>query len=95
MKDASKVNVFIEQLKQGSTFTRCNAAFVLGKMGEQAVPALIDALASEQVEVRKYAAYALGRIGNLKAVPALQEASRDTHRAVAKWAADALKAIGE
>jgi len=95
MKNTTQVNVFIDELKHGSTFTRCNAAFVLGKMGEQAVPALIDALASEQAEVRKYAAYALGRIGDSKAVVALKEASRDTHRAVAKWATDALNAIEE
>ena len=32
-----------------------NAIYVLGKMGEQAVPALINALNSEHVEVRRYA----------------------------------------
>lgn len=93
MEDAIKVDEFMDELKHGSTFARGNAAYVLGKMGKQAVPALIDALNSEQIEVRRYASYALGRIGDSTAVPALKKASRDAHRGVAKWAGDALKAI--
>jgi HEAT repeat protein len=94
MKNTSKVNEFIDELKHGGQFARGNAAYVLGKMGEQAAPALIDALNSEHIEVRRYASYALDRIGDSTAVPALKKASCDAHRGVAKWAADALKAIG-
>jgi HEAT repeat protein len=60
MTNASKVNGLIDELKHGSKFARGNAAYMLGKMGEQAVPALIEALNSENIEVRRYSAYALG-----------------------------------
>jgi HEAT repeat protein len=94
MKNTGRIDEFIDELKHGSQFARGNAAFVLGKMGKQAVPALIDALNSEHIEARRYAAYALGRIGDSTAVPALTHALRDVHQGVAKWAANALKAIG-
>lgn len=95
MKNTSNVDQFIDKLRQGRAFARSNAAYVLGKMGEQAVPALIEALNSEKVEVRKCAVYALGRIGDPTAIPALNHALRDAHHDVAKWAANALKAIEE
>ena len=95
MKNTSKVDGFIDALRHGSAFARGNAAYVLGKMGKQAVPALIDTLNSEKVEVRKCAAYALGRIGDSRAIHALTHALQDAHQGVAKWAANALKAIRE
>jgi HEAT repeat protein len=94
MKTTSNIDEFIDALMHGGQFARSNAAYVLGEMGEKAVPALIDTLNSESVEVRKYAAYALGGIGNSTAVPALTHALRDVHDGVAKWVANALKEIG-
>lgn len=47
MEKPRNIDELIGTLKHGSKLARGNAAYTLGKIGEQAVPALIDALNSE------------------------------------------------
>ncbi len=63
----------------------------------ESVPALIEALKSENVDVRYYAAFALGNIGEkaASAVPALIAALKDENADVRSSAAYALVNIGE
>jgi len=60
------------------------------------VPALIQALQDQDVSVRYYAAYALGKIGEeaVNAVPTLIQAFQDPHATVRQGAAEALEKIG-
>jgi HEAT repeat protein len=73
---------------------RRQAADVLARRGGAAVEPLLEALASDDEEVRKTAAAALGRIGSPTAVPALI-ALLDEEADVAVIAAGALGAIGD
>ena len=49
IKTTSHIDEFIDALMHGGQFARSNAAYVLGEMGEKAVPALIDTLNSEGI----------------------------------------------
>jgi len=77
--------------------TRVSAHYALFRIAsdQKAIPALIEALSDEDMEVRWNSARALGRIGPAAeaAVPALIEASKDKHRDVRYAAADALERI--
>lgn len=58
---------------------RCHAARALGTIGEKAksrVPDLIELLADKQREAQASSVWALGRIGDARALPALQELSQ-------------------
>jgi HEAT repeat protein len=75
--------------------TARGAVDVLGKIGsEQAVPALVEALGSEDMGLRLLAAKALGKIGSQDAIPDLRQALQDEHKAVRRAAASALGGIG-
>ena len=72
------------------------AAVALGRIGEPAVPALVDALRSHDPEMRLQAADTLARIGPgaSQAVPSLTELLEDEDIRVRKAAARALGQIG-
>ena len=72
------------------------AADSLGRIGEPAVPALIEYLQSQDIEERVRAAKILARIGPAakKAVPFLVQLLRDPHEDVRRMAARALGQIG-
>jgi HEAT repeat protein len=66
-----------------------------GAAGAPAVPALIQALGDSGWEVRRAAAWALGKLGDPQAVPALIQALGDDWYDVRAAAAWALGAIGD
>jgi len=72
-----------------------SVGLALAKIGPAAVPALVEALKSENDEVRRQAAWALAHMGPeaKAAAPALVEALNDRDKQVGAYAADALKEI--
>lgn len=88
----------IARLKDPELVVRVHAATVLGTMGEEAVeavPALMDLLASEEVQDRRVAALALGGIGPdaAEAIDALVEAANDEDERLADLASWALEQV--
>jgi len=67
----------------------------LGEIGVPAVPTLMEALKNWDGDVRRAAAEALGKIGDLQAVPALIEALKDDKEWVRWKVAEALGKIGD
>jgi HEAT repeat protein len=70
------------------------AAEALGKMGPEAIPALIKALQNNQYFARRMSALALGEIGGADVVPALIKALQDDDRSVRVISVQALGKIG-
>jgi HEAT repeat protein len=70
-------------------------AKALGKLGEDAIPDLIEAMSDGDASVREGAAKALGIIGATTAVPFLIDALRDENWLVRGKAAEALGKIGD
>ncbi len=70
------------------------AAEALGKMGSEAIPALVKALQNTQYFVRRMSARALGEIGGADVVPALIKALQDDDRSVQVITAQVLGKIG-
>ena len=66
-----------ENRNPSDRFVLKNAADALTSIGEEAVQPLITLLESEKPETRKFAAYALGKIGNRRAFPALARVAGD------------------
>jgi len=67
----------------------------LGDIGEPAFNPLIAALQDEDANVRKWAAFALGEIGDPRAVEPLIEALQDEHWEVRGYAAWSLGRFGD
>lgn len=90
------VKALIEELENGDSIERGNAALQLGKIGDKsAVPSLIRALKYKEDSVVQWeAAEALGKIGDRRATPALVEALRDRSKTVRQKAAMALGKMG-
>lgn len=105
---AAKKTVVVSPPARGSAVTvrsirafrewgvRETAADALARIGDAAVPALIDTLADPDQEVRAQAARALARMGQKAepAVPALIHALDDPNQEVRQGAARALGQIG-
>lgn len=66
----------------------------IGPAAKEAVPALIQALKDENEDVRMYAAIALGKIGDARAVETLFQALKDENKDVRGAAARALEKLG-
>ncbi|MBM4432236.1 MAG: hypothetical protein FJ026_18085, partial [Chloroflexi bacterium] len=89
---------FQSMLKEGSLGERERAALVMGLVGgsEWATVPLLGALdRTRPRELRRRAAWALGQLGDKRAVPALLETLQDAQEEVANEAAMALGAVGE
>ncbi|MBI2471815.1 MAG: HEAT repeat domain-containing protein [Planctomycetes bacterium] len=89
----------IEKLNHSDENIRKEAAYSLGKLGQEAkatVPTLIEALKDEKIDVRKASIYALGHIGQeaKPAVPVLIDMLKDEDVGVRKAVASALGSIG-
>ena len=100
MHKMTEIQQHIENLEDPNAFVRCVAAYALGKIGEQAapaVPALTKALEDPDADVRHGVARALGKIGEqaAPAVSALTKALKDPAADVRRVAAYALGKIGE
>lgn len=79
----------------GSTTPGWEAAQALARIGQPAAEPLIDALATEDADVRQYASWALGEIGDARAVGALVSMLMDKSPVVRKRTAKALGKIGD
>lgn len=92
----TQVAPLIEKLTDNDFRVRHDAADAIAKIGSPAVPALIEALKSENKQVRWRAASALGEIGAeaSSAVPALTAALQDEDEYIRRIAAYALGKIG-
>lgn len=82
--DPTAVPTLIKQLKEcggkpglSARYFMKAAADALIKIGKQAVEPLIELLKSEHPKTRKFAAYALGKIGDMAAFPALEALFKD------------------
>jgi len=101
--DESVVEVLVKGLHDQASSVRYVCRKALGRSGAAAIESLVAALSSENVDVRSYAADALGDMGVYadaealpleKAVPALTKLLSDKNYAVRVSAAMALSHIG-
>lgn len=92
---AAAIEPMLQALSDSSLNMRITAAYVLARAGRPVVPALVDALKSDDLKVRVGAASALSDIGSeaTPAVPALKEALKDPDPRVKLGAALALQRI--
>lgn len=88
------IRQLVQELQNGDEFSRAQASFALGMLGEAAVAPLIDLLHHEDRDVRMRAAWALGVIGQ-PALPALLELAEGDNAAVRIEAIRILGVIGE
>jgi len=84
----------VADLQATDEFTRAQAAFALGMLGEPAVPSLIELLSHTDRDVRMRAAWALGVIGS-PALRPLIELAEGQHPALRIEAIRVLGVIGE
>lgn len=88
-------SVLLEDLGSNRAAVRNYARQWLVKMGRDALPALIQALALGNVYARGQAARALGEIGDPSAAASLVRALTDAHFSVHALAAEALVRLGK
>ena len=95
--DATTAPYLIELLrnKKWQQSLKDDIAEALGKLGEDAIPDLIEAMSDGDAYVRAGAAKALGTLGATTAVPFLIDALRDKDFLVSIDAAEALGKIGD
>ena len=89
----AQVDTLIEALDSDNERDRLNAAYRLGRIGADAVPALKQTLYSKSDAIREYAGYALSLTG-APAVPTLIDAMQATDDSVRASAAFALADMG-
>ena len=90
----AEVGTLIETLESANEKERLNAAYRLGRVGADAVPALKQMLHSESNAIREYAGYALSLTG-APAVPTLIDALQATDDSVRASAAFTLADMGK
>ena len=97
--EVQKISDFILDLAAEDQLTREAASEALGWLAkteseiDAAVPALIKALKDDTMEVRRNAAAALGRVGDVRAREGLKAALEDEDEWVREVVADALKKL--
>ena len=75
---------------------RLLAAQTLGKIGDSiAVPALLNALPDDDLEVKRRVIYTLGQLGDARALPALLELLLDSNTELKSTVATALREVGQ
>ena len=89
-----EMDTLIENLDSDNEKDRLNAAYCLGRVGVDAVPALKQMLHSTSAAIREYAGYALSLTG-APAVPTLIDALQATDDSVRTSAAFALADMGK
>ena len=90
----AEVDTLLENLQSDNERTRLNAAYRLGRVGADAIPALKQALHGTSESVRNYAGYALSLTG-APAVPTLIDALQATADSVRASAAYTLADMGK
>lgn len=95
--DQRAVPALLDELCGNDTWVRVAATGSLIRMGEAAVPGLVDGLGHEDKNVRRAAAKALGKIGTQDpaALRALSAALLDVDSGVRRFAAEALGRLGD
>lgn len=88
------VSALVACLADPSQFIARTAADALQHMGKPAVVNLIEALKSENAQVRGLAARALAHIKDTSSIPALFNALEDESAFVQFWADEALERMG-
>lgn len=81
-------------LADSSQFIARTAADALQRIGQPAVPALIEALKDQNAQVRGLAARALAHIKDTASIPALFSALEDESAFVQYWADEGLERMG-
>ena len=81
-------------LADPSQFIARTAADALQRIGQPAVPTLVEALKNNAAQVRGLAARALAHIKDTSAIPALFNALEDESAFVQYWADEALERMG-
>jgi len=84
---------FDQYLARVNQYVKKAAADALIRIGKPVVPQLVELLKSEHTETVKYAAYALGKIGDRKAIPTLLEVVKNRHGLVREVAGRAILQI--
>lgn len=84
----------LQALRGDDMWLRMAATSALVALGEAAVPGLTGALQDEQAAVRRAAAKALGKLGNVAALADLLRALTDADIGTRRFAAQALGRIG-
>ncbi len=75
---------------------RLLAAQALGKIGDpSAVPALLNALPDDDLEVKRRVIYSLGQLGDARALPALLELLLDSNSELKSTVTTALREVGQ
>lgn len=90
---SQEINSLIKKLKSNDERELDAAMEKLEKIGEPAIPALIEALQDKNLLVRQSAAKVLGYIGS-PVIPALAKALKNLDAGVRRSAASALGSIG-
>ena len=93
-QEEKAVDTLLTLLSQSSHYARQHIGDALSKIGEPAVPGLIETLAHQHPAVRAQAARALVRIESHQAIPALIKALDDPEPAVEHYAWEALQRMG-
>lgn len=89
------VGPLVARLSHGDLEQRDALTVALARLGETAVPALVDALADPDADVRAHAADTLGHLGSPDADPAADALARLTSDADPHVALAAVSALGE
>jgi HEAT repeat protein len=93
-RDEMAVQPLLKLMTEGSGYARRQIGDALSKIGEPAVPGLIEALRAPFPGVRADAARALVRIESQQAIPALIKALDDPEPSVEHYAWEALQRMG-
>jgi len=92
--DASSIDDLIQRLDDPDPTTAALSANALEKMGEPAVPALIETARSSSHFVRLLAVRTLARIGDQRSIPTLFSALEDNSALLDYWASEGLEHMG-
>ena len=99
LEQVREISDFVRDLSAEDQLAREAAAEALGWLAktkseiDKAVPALVDALKDDAMEVRRNAAASLGKIGDIRAQEGLRAALQDKDEWVSEVVVDALKKV--
>lgn len=92
---AKEIDSRVEQIPYQHRDELYNNLLWLGQRGEQAIPALLKALANNEPKVRSSAAWVIGRIGDRRTIADLQRYTNDSHETVRLEVARSLVEMGD